>query len=295
MKNFHKTLLWIILLFSLGFTACSKDVNIYAEIMHSGRTRAEYLEDLDHLYYILRYNFPFWGVIYRRSGIDLHLLFENARQEIETINNIVIDVHFFMILENNIFRPVQGLGHLTILNEEGARWDLQLYGSMATIGMSSLFVYVDVFDNLESRWFYNLTDEDFIFEAVTMEELQAEYSYNIVTDILQEGQIAYLRIFQMNNHTVTVDQAILLGFFKKVADYEHLIVDIRGNPGGSSSFFPDLIISPNIGQTLNYNFYFFLPNHPHNLSFIAPRLMNFRPIIQNIIDRFNYINHYVVF
>ena len=47
MKHFYKILLWVVLLLSLAFTACNRDVDVYEEIMHSDRTSIECLEDLE--------------------------------------------------------------------------------------------------------------------------------------------------------------------------------------------------------------------------------------------------------
>ena len=262
-----------------------------AEIMLSGRTRDDYLYDLDYLYYILRYNFPFFGVIYRRSGVDLHLLFENARREVETVETIRSDGHFFSILESNIFNRVRGLGHLSILGIEAGRGLLSVYGSIAAAHNDNrMWIYVEAFDNPASREFYRLTDEDFNFEAVTMDNYQAEFSNNIVTEIIEEGRIAYIRIFQMSGHTMAADRITLLDFFDELIGYEHLIIDIRGNGGGSSVFFPELVMSPLMWRYLEYRFYFFVSSHQHNMHFMHPRRMNFNPIHEDVIGRLTYLN-----
>ena len=293
----NKILQSIVLIFVLSMgIACSNEPIVYeeiqveienAELLSSGRTREAYLEDLDYLYYILRYNFPFFGVIYRRAGVDMHQLFEDTRHQVETQDDIV---HFSTILQNNIFRPVQGMGHLRLLDADGARWILESYGPFVALGYTYLSVYIEPFDNPASRQFYNLSDEDFNFDAVTEENFQAEHSTNIRTDIIEEGRIAYVSIRQMNSHTLTVDEATLLDFFKQVSDYEHLIIDIRGNPGGFSGFFPMLVMSPIISQPLEYRHYLFSSNHRHNLHFLYPRGMPFSRISEELIDSLPYLN-----
>ena len=258
------------------------------ELLSSGRTREAYLEDLDYLYYILRYNFPFFGVIYRRAEVDLHQIFEDTRLQVETQDDIL---HFNSILRNNIFRPARGMGHLQLVDEDFARGLLAIYGSLTALGHSELAIYVEAFDNPASRLFYNLSDEDFNFDAVTEESFQSEHSGNIRTNIIEEGRIAYVNIRGMNSRTTTVDQSTLLDFFAQVTDYEHLIIDIRGNPGGSSGFFPLLVMAPIISQPLEYRHYFFSSAHQHNMHFLYPRDIDFRQIDEALIERLLYINH----
>lgn len=62
-----------VLLMSLWLAACGGGVEAgeVEDVFASGLTRAEYLEDLDYFYDLLRNNFPMFAPIYRTYGVDL--------------------------------------------------------------------------------------------------------------------------------------------------------------------------------------------------------------------------------
>ena len=234
------------------------------------RTREEYLEDLDYLYYILSNNFPFWGVIERRAGVNLRQLFADTRQHIETTPQIADDNAFFNLLHTNIFAPVGSLGHLGAISQNDASFFIAAYGSLYTLGDESLRPYFAIFDNPASRNFYNLTDEHFIFEEETAKQ-NMQGRQNLHTSITEPGRIAYVQIPTMHVMAIENDAIQLWEFFHEIADFEHLIVDIRGNPGGSGGYFPYVVMQPLMKETLTAQFYMMFSTHEHNMQFLEMR------------------------
>ncbi|MFX1538698.1 MAG: S41 family peptidase, partial [Promethearchaeota archaeon] len=49
-----------------------------------------------------------------------------------------------------------------------------------------------------------------------------------------DEKIGYLYIREFNDYFRSKDQTAFLSFYNDIADYDYLIIDIRGNPGGSS-------------------------------------------------------------
>jgi len=263
------------------------------DIFHSGNTRAEYLQDLDYLYEILKSNFPHINALYRGRGVDLHELFANARHTLETANP---NRNFNAILNSTIFSQVNWFGHMAILDADAVRFRLALFSGEDNPNAP----FVDVIDNPASRAFYRLNDADFQPQAQDewMQEITAAQQGNVSTRIIQEGRIAYVRILQMSVNTIEVDYAQLIDFYKSVADYDHLIIDIRGNGGGSDGYFPALVMAPNINETLYYNQYLFFMAGDHNMRFLEPLMeigwmqwVDIQPVHPELFNSLPYFHH----
>ncbi|MCL1998016.1 MAG: S41 family peptidase [Turicibacter sp.] len=263
------------------------------DVFTSGRTRAEYLEDVDFLYYILTNNFPFMGVIERRNGFDMRQAFADLRLRLETIEDIMADRVFYAILENTLSIPAAGLGHFGI--QSNVDWLVNVYGRMIPDGLDS--PWVSLLDNPTTREFYQLTDEIFDFSDLEIGEIPGEMPaewdivspYNVQTDILTDG-VAYVAISSFNSQFARHDTEVLLEFFREVADFEHLIIDIRGNGGGWSGYFPQLVMMPNISESMAANFYMLFSAHPHNMIFLNFREMESNPIDEEFLERLVYLN-----
>lgn len=60
---------------------------------------------------------------------------------------------------------------------------------------------------------------------------------NVTTKIINPGKIAYIKVASFGaEHIGSHDEKIISDFFKEVQNYDHLIIDITGNPGGHSGY-----------------------------------------------------------
>lgn len=251
---------------------CYEEV-CYGEVLFSGRTRQEYLEDLDFLYNALVENFPFFGVIYRSLGVDMHSYFQQTREIIETTENIWSDASFANIIGAQFLNRAGGLGHLNILDNTSLRFHVEVFNDDFHNGEGIFVNFLAELDNPATRALHGLTDEDFTAPATGGQSLmRLAYSHNIETEILEAGRIAYVNIRSMSGATMHLDEETLLEFFHEVADYEHLIIDIRQNGGGDSRFFPGLVVAPNISEPLKWEHYLFLMGGQHNNHILTPWL-----------------------
>lgn len=254
------------------------------DVFRSGHTRAEYLEDLDYLYGMFKANFPLFQPFYRRYGVCLHELFQNARHRLETADasrNYSLD----RILQGDIFVHTNWFGHLWVMQD--ARWARSRLAGYAAWGN---IPFVEVFDNPATRAFYGLTDADFEPQDIQVQAVQQYQPGNVETQILEPGNIAYVRIRQMSYHNMENDYIRLIQFYEEIANYGHLIIDIRGNPGGTCRYFLRLVMAPNISEPLNHTNYFFLPAAEHNLRFMEARgwLPYFEPVYPELFERMPY-------
>ncbi|MDR2183955.1 MAG: hypothetical protein LBE55_07245 [Clostridiales bacterium] len=64
------------------------------------------------------------------------------------------------------------------------------------------------------------------------------------TEILEEGRIAYLNISTFGVPELSPFRSELIDFYRQIQDYDHLIIDIRENPGGILDFARMMIMYP---------------------------------------------------
>ena len=78
---------------------------------------------------------------------------------------------------------------------------------------------------------------------------------NVHTEILEENKIAYIKIRSFSSENVEKDRGDILSFFHSVKDYPYIIIDIRGNTGGTDYYWKNLLIAPLIDKSIYTNFY----------------------------------------
>ena len=132
----------------------------------------------------------------------------------------------------------------------------EILDEFATYLIPRIEAFLEIYTNSNSLWFYDVDlDADLDFEmnpfAGGMEE-----EGNVTTEILEEGSIAYLHIQSFMNSPV-FDSNVLFPFYEEVQDFDHLIIDIRGNMGGLANYPPGFIITMLIDEPLEFRHYEF--------------------------------------
>ena len=216
-----------------------------AEVTAEAATAADFLADLDYLMYALENNFPFFYTVYWARGVDIHALAADARAAILAADSPDADVFLYILHES--FAPLFRMGHFSIFGPFGHYLWLHGY-SAGTIDGSEVFRSFLAQDHVMA--FYGPRMEDFSAEA-------AETAVNDISfDSIEPGRIAYMHIPRMRDPD---DPAAVTDFFTAIAGYDHLIIDIRGNPGGNN-WFEQQIIRPNITQAVSANLVVFHMN-----------------------------------
>ena len=105
-------------------------------------------------------------------------------------------------------------------------------------------------------WFYDIDPSEFDLETPLSEVMGTMDEYNITTQIIEPGRIAYIRIQSFMNNLL-LDSETLFPFYEEIQDFEHLIIDLRGNGGGWASSFPTNVVSMLIDERIDYTTYEF--------------------------------------
>ena len=113
--------------------------------------------------------------------------------------------------------------------------------------------HYDVFNTPSVLWFYNLDPSQFDFDVDLLEQVGTMNEDNITTTIIEPGRIAYIHIESFMNNMI-MDSEVLFPFYEEVQDFEHLIIDIRGNGGGMAGHFPSLVVSMLIGESISFTY-----------------------------------------
>uniref|UniRef100_UPI004057C97E S41 family peptidase n=1 Tax=Acetatifactor sp. TaxID=1872090 RepID=UPI004057C97E len=233
-------------------------------------TPEQKLADFEALCTILKENYPFWKEA-ENAGIDKDALYATYRTNIQ---NAKTDIQFFKEI-NYFLKEFRGLGHLSVLDG----YMYLLYSDTLTAGEEVLTAkeaqavepLIAVLTNPISESTYSLLDqshEGFRSTVGLKEEYQntpltndIEESTNLTTSILDNfdnEKTAYLKIASFALANYQQDQAIIEHFFAEIEGIPNLIIDLRGNGGGSDLYWEDLLVAPNVKESLLSERYYLL-------------------------------------
>jgi len=244
---------------------------IIRKIMPAGSLTIEhFLEDINYMVYVLENNFPLLCVAYWAHGVDYNELADNARKFVLAMDEPCEDTFLAIMIYH--FIPLVGTGHFNIFDHHtfdrmtrnahyggylGQKWrmnlqlirspfasrfyepenqdrinkyEMALYGLVETYGMPS----------------HRFWGEDIVRQPVT-------------TKSIKENRIAYVSTGH-SMEELRQGRFQISNFFTQITDYEHLIIDLRGNAGGNIDNFLDIILRPNLREiieTPNAFFFFF--------------------------------------
>ena len=114
-------------------------------------------------------------------------------------------------------------------------------------------LHVDAFSAPSALWFYGIDPYEFDFDVELAEQLGFMNPDNVTTAIIEEGRIAYFHIASFLNN-LELDAETLFPFFEEIQDFEHLIIDLRGNMGGFVHWFPTNVAARLIDEPLSFEF-----------------------------------------
>jgi len=270
----------VALLLSISFfVACANPVEQVQEIVTvehsytSQLTKEELLYDFDYMMQLMEDTFLFFGVAERRLGIDIRQLAQETRDIIENYPYSLqgfaeelgiafedmpeLDEQIFVsILRHEFFLPLGGFAHTGTLTFSGYNAFYPVFlnpGANQVTRLNS-----EAFTSPNARRLY--AEQAMLFQTLAEENpalLQfffREEAYTLGTplsirptltmDIIEEDRIAYLEISSFLATSLDIYQSRLMNFYRDIQEYEHLIIDIRNNYGGSHEFWRILVMYP---------------------------------------------------
>ena len=197
----------------------------------------DFLYDFEYLMNALEDNWPFFNLSVSANGVDVRALADNIRAILQG-PEIGDAFEFHDLLQENFIAPINQLGNLQIVP------DYMHY-----------IMYTNLYRFARSPWF-TCRWTDYLYEHyyrpgvvmfyTMMREARGqtplpEFDFGPVLEvsILEEGKTGMIRVNQMIN--VWADpsvplqlmrhyEAILYEFHGDIEGFEHLIIDLRGNP-----------------------------------------------------------------
>jgi len=207
----------------------------------SGLSLEEKISDFNFLFEFIKKNYPYLDVNKRLNGIDW---IKNKEKYLEKIKNTKTDTEFFYVL-NEILKELNN-DHTNMIDRD---FFVNLLIPLDKIIKSK--------PELKNTWL-NLTLEKIknskVLKRYEVEDWDFKSKYNEKTNIMQpiknvsitdivDNKIAYIKIPRMiNDLEMDEDKKILNDYLPKIKNYKALVIDIRGNGGGSSYYWTHYLV-----------------------------------------------------
>ena len=240
------------------------------------------LEDLDYLTEIMLENVPTLGVFERRFDITLEDALADMRYGISNLEISERDTtedqdreaaadrlyNLLVWFEERVermghFGPVWSGTYIELLEINLAHMhqseivDDRLILDGEDVGYARrLQEIIDVFSSEAALWFYEVELDELDLDRDLI-DFGWHIEGNVTTEIIEEGRIAYVHIDSFMSNP-TFDSEVLFPFFEEVQDFDHLIIDLRGNTGGWANYFEDFIMAMLIDSPVEARFNEFL-------------------------------------
>ena len=244
---------------------------IMRKIMPPGSLTTEhFLEDLDYMVYVLQNNFALLDVANWAHGVDYAELAEEARQRILTMDEPCEDM--FLAIMVYSFRTLFGTGHFRIfVYQQHYNMVNNFYGGYR--GLKGRMNLALMHSPLAKRFYYDSGNQErtnSLNEMIEMLEdtygtmhnrwwVEDGISQPVTTKIIEENRIAYISLGR-SMEELWQSRNLIREFNREIADFEHLILDLRGNGGGDINNFLNFVLIPHLRESIEppKAFYFFL-------------------------------------
>lgn len=227
-------------------------------------TTEQKLSDFDVLCELLDDSYPFWNEI-NQAGINKEDIYTEYRT---AIANTKTDIEFFKNI-SYFLNEFKKFGHLSVV--DGYMYRVYVDTIINSNNMLSeqekqnIKPLHEVLDNPITQNTYSLLDQSHPgFRSII--GLKEEYknqnteneaqSSRILTSIYDDREAAYIKIENFGLSKYQEDKLTLEKFFLQIKDIPNLIIDLRGNRGGSDLYWKDLIVESNAKEDLMSQRYF---------------------------------------
>lgn len=228
-----------------------------------GLTLEQKLEDFDYMWNTLKDSYTFWGVA-KRMGIDTSSLYDEYRELIKSDDS---DFDYIAAINSPIFR-MNNVGHISFIDPEFFN-----YAQKAYDGVPERTTWAKAYKNEKSidtykklSSIFNDMNED--NQVAGNNESNDNDISNVSCKILVPEKTAYMSIKSFDGFTVEKDKKVINEFYKKISDYDNLIIDLTENSGGSDNYWTSLLVAPNIEKEVTSKTYGLLKESENNKPYI---------------------------
>ena len=272
-----KRLLLLLVLTTIIISSTGCNQNGESVMVSNGPlTMEEKLEDFEYAYNIIKENYSFLEVNKRLNGVDW---LANKDEYTEKIKNTNSHYQFMEELSNIIMELNNGHTHVVQMNE--FKWYHSVYSQHK-------FSY-------NKPWFKVFNDKRVLarYNYLSPKESPEDSGYfgntspAFKTDIIVPNKVAYLKINIMDGRRVEKDGKEIREFYEKIKDYEKLIIDIRGNGGGSDSYWRENVVSALAKEQISTSNYIFVRGDYGNPFYRARgiKLKSIKSINEDILNQ----------
>lgn len=288
-KRILENIIWftLIFLFIIILTGCT-DVSDKIEVLNKpiieetvnkaneleSLTMEEKLKDFEYLYNLFKENYPFFEVNKRLNGIDW---LGNKEMYIEKIKNTTTDKEFIEAIEE-ILDDLNN-GHVHLIDKE---YFAYTYVS-STLPENNLLPWAEALENevVFNRYDFDRSEieniKNEIYDMISNSNSETNTVQAFKTSIIIPDEVAYIHINSMDGSRVEKDGIEIRKFYEEVRDYDKLIIDIRGNSGGSDNYWIENIIEPLANKPITIEYYGFARGD-YGEPFFQAKGLDFKPI-----------------
>lgn len=260
-------LLISVLLFTISGCNVSKGITSFSSSSKNQNhlTQKDKSDDFEYMYTILKENYPFFEVNKRVNGIDW---LGKKNEYINKIKSTKNDEDFYRTL-SLILSELHDGEHTSILNRERYTYFSNLYNqdfpwANQLNDSKAVSRYTKEDDSENSKMSFNSSRNTIGYNSkdtnLANQNNSSENSIeseNVKTQILSKAnKVAYLKIRSFDNFKMEEDLKIIKPFLNSVKYYTKLIIDIRGNGGGTDAYWEDNIVPKLINKPLSIKYYF---------------------------------------
>lgn len=221
-----------------------------------GLTPEQKQEDFAYLCETLDTLYPFWGEL-ADQGIEKEQLFAAYRERAEQASS---DISFLNEI-GQLFKELQGrhnMGHLYLMGKQQYEDMVETYNRM-DFGDSwravlqreeTVYTYSKLSSNTNG---WNFLALDGLGQGERAVPLAGNGGLRI--EMINDGKTGYIHIPSFSGDFMDTEGPRVEAFLAESAPLEDVIIDIRGNGGGSTSYWQYYIVRPNLKEeqkTTNY-------------------------------------------
>lgn len=265
-------------------------------------TKEDYISDFDYAYDVLKETYPYFEVNKKLSGVDWLANRDKYRAEISKSTS---DSDFYKKM-NDILEDLHN-GHTHLINEKEGLSYYMIY-KMNSWGSDLIGELASEYEYPTARARYNINNDTVkeAFKKHDSDDYMDDLSGNEGKSNVQVGDIkkdlAYIKVNVMQNGPgIEKDEKVILPYLEKIKNYKALVIDIRGNAGGNSSYYTDFLYPIIIDKPYSVKNYLFIRSDRNpkivdmmgfeKLNEVTIKSFGFPAQTKDILKDFNFYNH----